>query len=97
VGIVTQLTKATAPWRGSTGFKQLWTFHLVQGAAQGAAPTKVGVELRGRSIFGYLENGDWVEISEHPKPGRVYQPKVLRNLSDGGIVRVRELWHPEHR
>ena len=83
-----QLKKTAVPWAGRPAAAQSWTFRLeLRGADYGAPPTLVGVEMRGHEVSGTLENGDWVEISEHPKPGRVYLPKVLRNLSDGGVVR----------
>jgi tetratricopeptide (TPR) repeat protein len=92
VGIVTQLTKTVAPWGGRPAAQQLWNFRLEIPGAPGGSTTRVGVQMRGHEINGTLDNGDWVEISEQPKPGRVYQPKVLRNLSVGGVVKSRRLW-----
>jgi hypothetical protein len=93
VGVVTQLAKGVGPWRGRPAAAQIWTFRLEQRDSGGAESAGiVAVELRGHEITGALENGDWVEISERPKPGQGCRPKELRNLTADDLVRSRWRW-----
>lgn len=94
VGVVTQLTKRTTAWRGKPAAAQEWAFRLdVRDLARGGASIGiVGVQLQGHDIEGTLENGDWVEIGDRPKPGKGLQPKELRNLTGGDVVRARWRW-----
>lgn len=89
VGVVRQLVKGVGPWRGSPAALQIWTFRVEQpSAGHGEPPRLVGVEMRAMKISGTLENGDWVEIGERPKPGEGYRPRELRNLSTHDVVKA---------
>jgi hypothetical protein len=96
VGVVSHLSKGLAPWNGRPAAMQVWTFRVEGrlGTAQSAqSPVIEGVELRAFEIHGTLENGDWVEISEHPKRGEEgYLPSRLRNLTTNGLVTAKRKW-----
>ncbi|MCX6955324.1 MAG: tetratricopeptide repeat protein, partial [Verrucomicrobia bacterium] len=86
VGVVTDLHKSNAPWRGRMGAIVVWQFRVVANE-EGRPRPAVGIEMKGDDISGLLQNGDWVEIDEQPQPGRTLRPKRVWNLSDGSVVK----------
>jgi hypothetical protein len=89
VGTVGSLNQSTAPWRGKVGAMQRWTFRVQSYDQSGQPQRPIGVEIKGHEIQGILRNGDWVEISESPQPGKTLSPRSLRNLTDYSEVKAK--------
>jgi tetratricopeptide (TPR) repeat protein len=72
-------------FNGTPGAKQSLTLRLDIADAKGCLASSIGIEMRGFHVRGSVENGDWIEVNDVSKTGKV---KSLRNLSTGQQVRT---------
>jgi tetratricopeptide (TPR) repeat protein len=92
VGVISEITKGTAPWRGGFGSIELWRFRVRTYDDQGKPRRPIGFEMKGHDISGYIKKGDWVEIFDPPRPGKLGTPKRIQNLTDNTPVRAKFRW-----
>ena len=70
--------------QGSESSQTVLSFRLAD--AMSGQPTEV--ELRGRSIAGTVQNGDWVEVESRPTRSGRLEPLVVANLTTRSEVRA---------
>jgi len=71
-------------FNGTPAAKQSLTFRLDVADNNGNLARSLGIEMRGFHVRGSIENGDWVEVYDISKTGKV---KSCRNLSTGQQVK----------
>jgi hypothetical protein len=87
-GTVEQLQHHTDVDRMLNQRIQVVTFRLAVTTAAGQL-LAVPVVMRGPSVEGPLANGDLVQVAGPWQPGVTLRPKVVRNLTTGGLVEVK--------
>jgi hypothetical protein len=67
---------------------QVLTFRLDRFDAAGRPLTSVPVQMRGRRLKGYVNDGEWIEIQGTWKDGALLEPRRVRNLTTTSWVEV---------
>jgi hypothetical protein len=72
--------------------KQVYSFRVETFDARGNRLPPITVQMKGIGFVGSLNEGDQVEISKKPRPGKVIKVARLRNLTAGSTFKVQR--HP---
>ncbi len=81
-------TEQSGYGQGSSGSYQILSFRLEQYDSSGNRTNVVPVDMRGRSIIGYISDGDRVEVLGKWEGG-LLQSKLVHDLSTGATVKVK--------
>lgn len=77
-----QVQKGPPLFKGLPYWEQVWSFRLDRKDPSGSANLPgFGVEIRGKTISGVLDEGDEVGVFGKWKPGQTLRSKRVRNLT----------------
>jgi hypothetical protein len=60
------------------------TFRVERHDDEGHELPVVPIEMRGLSFQGVINEGDWIEVKEHWRPGQTLKPRRVLNLTTRG-------------
>jgi hypothetical protein len=84
-GVVRDLQNRSEPRGSGQGSvtQQIYTFRLERYDAAGNRLPPIPVEMRGDTLWGVVNEGDWVEIPDSWQPNQTLRARKLTNLTTG--------------